>query len=219
MGGHWSWLIRPFIAIQQSKLRKLGVKIELGKKTEVNAIKALNPDVIMATQQALPKRLAIPGLDQSNVFEAQEVLSGECKVGKTAVIIGGGNIGLEVADYLHRQNVEVTVLESGPRTGSGLEWHARKVLLSRLDQKGIKVLTNVSLRNLAGKKLMCQRSPSNEALEINADSIINALGSEPGEGLAESLKRDFQVVSLPYCERPGEVYRVAQEGAKAARRI
>ncbi len=219
IGKHWSWLIRPYLTLQQSRLRALGVKIELGKNAVTSVFKTLNPDVVMATQQSLPREIKIVGLEPGNVFSAEEVLYGRMDIGKQVVILGGGNIGLEVANHLYRKDIKVTVIESGPRAGSGLEWHARKVLLDQLAERGVKILTNITVIRFKGKKLFYQRSPSNEELEINAGSIINALGSDPCEVLAESLKKDFQVVSLPYCERPVEVYRATQEGAKAARRI
>jgi 2,4-dienoyl-CoA reductase (NADPH2) len=49
-----------------------------------------------------------------------DVASGKVKVGKRVVVIGGGKIGLTLAESLKRQGAEVTVVEREKRIGGDL---------------------------------------------------------------------------------------------------
>ena len=55
----------------------------------------------------------------SHVVMAKDILSGKADVGDSVVIIGGGQVGLEVAEYLAEKGKRVTVIEILDEVGSG----------------------------------------------------------------------------------------------------
>lgn len=234
LGAHWSWLLTPYVAAQRVRLKELGVTVKLGVRSDVDAVEALSPDVVLVTQGATAKKPSISGTDAGNILSAEEALKGRKVVGDRVVVLGGSNIGIEVAEHISRQGKKVTVVEPGPRAGSGLEWHARKFLLARLARRGVDIVTDAALDKLEGTNLAFHRTgaagraaqPGSEG-KLDADSVVLALGSEANEEMAQALKSaavslpkgKLRVVTLPYCERPSDVFRAAQEGARAARGI
>src|SRR5208283_1840028 len=91
--------ILPFMNYLISQVEKLGIKVELEKDADIASITKVNPDVIVLATggcQSVPK---IPGIDCHNVVFAEDVLSGKT-VGQKVIIIGGGLVGCETAEYL-----------------------------------------------------------------------------------------------------------------------
>ena len=56
-----------------------------------------------------------------NAVVAQSILSGEAKAGKKALVIGGGLIGCETAEFLAAQGSDVTILELQPELAKDME--------------------------------------------------------------------------------------------------
>ena len=77
-------------------------------------------DKLALTTGARPRRLSIPGSDLDGVFYLRnladaEAIRAHAAAGNSAVIIGGGYIGLETAASLRKIGMHVTVLEAMPR--------------------------------------------------------------------------------------------------------
>ena len=89
----------------ETQIKKLNVKITLGKAADAETVERENPDSVIVAVGAEPVIPPIFGLgraldseiDKRNVFLASEVLEGNVTIGNDVVIIGGGTIGCEVA--------------------------------------------------------------------------------------------------------------------------
>lgn len=64
-------------------------------------IAQLQPDEVVIAVGAEPMQLKVPGGQLPHVTNSHEVLAGRIKVSGKVVIIGGGLVGLEVAEYVH----------------------------------------------------------------------------------------------------------------------
>jgi len=87
--------------------------IEIKTNTEVTDDMLVSGEadvVILATggENIVPD---IEGLDQPMVCEASRILNGQVPPGKNAVVIGGGLIGMETADFLAQKRSKITVKE------------------------------------------------------------------------------------------------------------
>lgn len=218
LDGPWAWLIKPYLQMQKDKLRRLGVKIELGKGIDSKDVTTFGPDVVLATPNSTPIHPAIPGLASGDVVTSDQAIAKGKALGKSVVVLGAGNIGCQVAYALSHLGVEVTLIESGPLAGYGLEDLTRRVLLKRLQRLGVKVLTGTVVVRRDGASLHCKGDGGGD-IALQADCVVVALGSKPESELADQLKNDFQVISLPYCERPQEAYNAARAGREAARHL
>jgi pyruvate/2-oxoglutarate dehydrogenase complex dihydrolipoamide dehydrogenase (E3) component len=95
---------------QVNRLEKSGVTVKLGQAVDATIIDRLKPDVVIVATGARPIRPAIPGLDRLPVKLAEEILAG-APCGKNVVIIGGGAVGYETAEFLLDRGTKTTVIE------------------------------------------------------------------------------------------------------------
>ena len=85
-------------------------------------------DKLLVTPGAAPVKLPLEGMDAPNVFTLRNIPD-TYKIDefisrnkpKTAAIIGGGFIGLEMAENLKRRGLEVTVIEAAPQIAAVLD--------------------------------------------------------------------------------------------------
>lgn len=104
---------------------------------------------VIATGAKLPVP-AIPGLDAVPYFTSETILDNTRKL-THLVVIGGGPLGLELAQAYRRLGTEVTVVESGPML-AGFDAELAAVMLKRLAEEG------VALRAHAGVSAIQPRS-------------------------------------------------------------
>ena len=116
--------IQPFLNYLISQVGKLGIRVELGKEADVTSIKLVHPDVIVLAAGGVPiAAREIPGIVGHNVVFAEDALS-DAIVGQKVVIIGGGLVGCETAEYLVNKGKTVTIIEilDEIATGVGLSF-------------------------------------------------------------------------------------------------
>lgn len=74
-------------------------------------IAEIKPHTFINAIGAAPIVPPIPGNDKAFVVDSHAVLDGEAKAEGNVVVIGGGMVGMEVAEYLSEKGAKVTVLE------------------------------------------------------------------------------------------------------------
>jgi 2,4-dienoyl-CoA reductase (NADPH2) len=112
-------------------------------------------------------------------------------LGKEVVVIGGGLVGLELAEFLVERGRQVTVLEEGPRFGLELAHPRRWRVLHDLREHGARLVANAVVREIGEKEVAYEirSSPSEGQLaSARADSVILAVGLGPNPGIAARLK-------------------------------
>ena len=219
LGGRWSWMIEPYIKLQMATLKKLGVSAELGKQISLADIRRKEPGAVIVTFNKKTVVPRVPGIKQSNIVTADDVLEGKVNVGRKAVILGAGSIGFEVAEFLDRRGVQLTMIEAGNEIGFGVQRDVGKVLLDKFRSRGVKIFTNSQISKIRNGVVYFKDAGGEES-SIESDSVVIALGSEEDTTQAESLKQaGFELFTVQYCERPEDVYRSTQEGACIAREL
>ncbi|MEE8471709.1 MAG: FAD-dependent oxidoreductase [Dehalococcoidia bacterium] len=215
----WSWLLNAYVTDRAKTLKSLGVHRPARKRATPEAVAELNPDVTLVTPRAVWPRPSIPGSDGENVVPALEVLSGKREISGEAAVLGAGNVGCEVARFLDRRGVAVTVLESGDRPGRGLDDNLTAVLLDDLRRRGVRFLTGVRVTAIEGDGVRYRDSQGNEA-SLDVGTVVLAPAPEPSAELASALKeRGLEVRSLPFCAEPRNARGAGMEGAEIAREI
>lgn len=106
------------IYLKRQALKVSRADIEIHMNTEVTPVLAesFQPDVIIAAMGARPMVPNLKGIDGRNVAGAEEVYYHPEIVGKHAVIMGGGLVGLELGIYLSSIGHEITIVEMAPGT-------------------------------------------------------------------------------------------------------
>ena len=91
------------IRYYQVMLAKYHVNIRLNHRVTAEELKNENYQEIILANGIIPRKLNLPGADNSKVVSYSDVLQNKITVGKKVAIIGAGGIGFDVAEYLTHQ--------------------------------------------------------------------------------------------------------------------
>jgi 2,4-dienoyl-CoA reductase-like NADH-dependent reductase (Old Yellow Enzyme family)/thioredoxin reductase len=206
----------------KSQLERLKVTVELKKKGTVSAINKFAPDITVlavGSTEAVPD---IPGIKRENVVTCREVLSEERETGDKVVVIGGGSIGCETADFLSERGKNVTVVfpEAAPMTLTVVDRSIKKPLLERLEQKKVKILAGVKeFKEITPEGIELIDGGGNR-LFLEVDHIVLATGARPNKNLAQSLRGKVpKLFEVGDCVEPRRIMESIHEGAKAGLQI
>ena len=81
-------------------LKKSGVDVVLGKEATLTDLLSGDFDEIVFATGVVTNRISLPGENRIPVYTAAEVLEGKVVAGKDVVVVGGGSVGCETAQYL-----------------------------------------------------------------------------------------------------------------------
>ena len=125
----------------------------------------------------------------------------------------------EVAYFLSRQGLKVTVIGDAEKIGSGLDPGTATVLMEQLKQRGVQFYTGFNVRGIQEKRVLYQ-DRQGHGFVIEADVFVVAESGQPTTELADELEGvGLNVYHLPFCSQPGYVIRAVRIGASIARQI
>jgi NADPH-dependent glutamate synthase beta subunit-like oxidoreductase len=204
--------IAGYIAWQMNELKKLNVEVITNAEVNDMFFDDKNFDeIIIATgaDPIIPSK--IPGINSSNVVSANDVLSGAVNVGLNIVVIGGGQVGTEVANHLGVQLKNVSVIEM--REGLALEEEIvpRWGLLSDLVKNKVNQFTDTAVTEITENSVKIVKA--NEEMELPADAVVIAIGSKSNNRLAEELKgKNYRVNVIGDALKVGQAGKAIGEG-------
>ena len=198
-------------------IQKYGIQTHLKSEVTIDTVRQFKPDIIFYATGTIPIIPPIKGIDNSNVFWANDVFSGDAPVGKNNVIIGGGATGIELAIYiskfgtlsreafdfltfydalepdvalkmLHAGRNRVTVLEKLPKLGSALGKTTKWVLLDKCDMLGIKTITNIDVTEIGNDYINYTDANGRDQTINEIDYVYFATGVTPNEELSNQIK-------------------------------
>jgi 2,4-dienoyl-CoA reductase-like NADH-dependent reductase (Old Yellow Enzyme family)/thioredoxin reductase len=189
----------------KAQMEILSVEVRLGETFTAEKARELKPDAVILATGAEPLLPAIPGIGKENVITALDVLRGQAVKGKNIVVIGGGMIGCETAEYLAEQgDKQVTVVEMLDRVASDVGPTSRWVLLSRLKQK-VSVRSMTKVVEIRENGVVVEDRDGNIS-EIMADTVVVAAGlkarKDSGDEFTGLAAQYFEIGS---CCTPGQI--------------
>jgi len=98
---------------------------------------------------------------------------------RTAVIIGGGFIGLEMAENLKNRGINVTVIQKGDHLLNTVDSDIASFIHTNLRTKGINILLNANVKSIEKNIVIT------DCKEIPADMVIVSVGVSPENNLAK----------------------------------
>src|SRR5690606_17451388 len=126
--------INQFLNWQKNRMNKLGVKVHLNQPLTEEIVDREKPDVIIITTGGKPILPDIPGIDKPIVATAHDVLEEKVETGNKVIIVGGGLIGSETANYLAHHGKTVTIVEQLHDIALDEEAYVRHFLLNDLKE-------------------------------------------------------------------------------------
>jgi pyruvate/2-oxoglutarate dehydrogenase complex dihydrolipoamide dehydrogenase (E3) component len=206
-----SWLI--------GQVRQSNADVRTGTAVTEAMLRSERPDaVILAAggEKIIPD---IPGIHEKIVCDAWQILGGEISIGVNVVIIGGGLIGMETADFVTVRGGRVTITEALkvspvlPLTSHGYMLH------KRLRGGGCRFLYDTCVEEVGDGWVNVQTSGVGEHL-APVDQVIIAVGMKS----KDRLKAVLESIDIPYItagdvRQPRRIIDATEEGARAAWKI
>ena len=201
---------------QIGQIEKSNVAIKKGTEVTEALLKDGKPDyVIVATggEKLVPP---ITGINQPFVCDAWQILDGRVAPGKDIVVIGGGLIGMEVADFLTEKGAKVTLVEMLKRSPVLKITSHGYMLHNRLRERGARLIFGIEVKSIGDGCVEC--SADNEASTISpVDQVVIAVGMKPVNALQGVLEK----LAIPYAivgdaSKPRRIIEATEEGARAA---
>ncbi len=196
IGGQWLAAIMPpgkadfasLVRWQRKQLDDLGVQIRYQCPLTKEIVEKDQPDAVIIATGGEANVPPIAGLNGQNVVLAQDVLLGKAVFGNHVVVIGGGSVGAETADYVAMQGAEkVAVLEMTAKIAGDASARPRKFLLERLAKRHVQLLTEAKVTAVTDTSVQYRQNGQDCALTA-VDTVILAAGVHPYHPLAEMLQ-------------------------------
>jgi 2,4-dienoyl-CoA reductase-like NADH-dependent reductase (Old Yellow Enzyme family) len=211
--------LKSLIKFQEKQVEIFGVKCHLNHEVGEGDIKAENPDVIVLATGSLPAIPPVEGIEKDIVLTYEDVLNGDRPTYKKAVVIGGGPTGLELALHLAEYGCSMTVVEMLPKIGSGLEAMTKKILLQKLNEHRVQIMTETKLLEIEDDGVSVVDRDGMK-LFIEAEKVVIAIGTRPDKKLYEKIKPlGFEIHQIGDCLEPRTVQVAIFESAVLGRKI
>jgi NADH oxidase (H2O2-forming) len=154
-------------------------------------------DALIFATGAVNAAPPIKGLDKKRIYglrtlDDAKALSGEVGQAKTAVVIGGGLVGMEAAEAFHERGLDVTVVEFLPRILLAMvDSDMAAIVEEHCEKHGLKILNNTAAQEIKGDEfpdsVVVQNRETQEVNEIAADFVVVATGVRPVTDLASKI--------------------------------
>ena len=165
-------------------------KKAIAKNLRTGAEEVYAYDKCIVAVGASPVVPPLPGLNLPGVFvmrtpdDAIETRDYIARDGvKRAVVVGGGFIGLEVAENLLEKGMSVTLIDMAPQIMPGFDVEMADYAVRHLAKKGIKVLTATRLEGVTGEE-RAEGVQTDQGL-LPADVVILSIGIRPNTGFLQ----------------------------------
>lgn len=148
-------------------------------------------DKLLLSTGASPVRPPLPGIDTRGIFTLRNVEDTDAiktyideNAVKHAVIVGGGFIGLEMAENLHHTGVAVSIVEMGDQVMAPIDFSMAAFVHEHLLQKGVKLYLKEAV---AGFEQVNEgiRVSFKGGKSVTTDLVILSIGVKPESTLAK----------------------------------
>ncbi len=203
------------------QIDKLGVQVELNKEVTPELVAQIAPDVVVVATGAVSCMPNIPGIDNPKVVLAEDILAGRANLGNRVVVIGGGGIGTEVADFMAQRRKDVTIIEMLPEVGvpTGIPLLVAQILIPRLEGYGVKIRTNTTVKEITEDGVVVIENGLEKTIQ-GIDQVVVAAGAVSVNALAAQLEGMVpEVHTIGDANSPRTLFEATHEGAEIARKI
>lgn len=142
-------------------------------------------DTLVLSPGAVPVLPPIPGIERAltlrTVEDLDEIMAAIDDSTRHAVLIGGGFIGLELAENMTERGLNVTVIERAPQILAPLDPEMAAIVTQRLRDHGVSVITQANTVDIREDAVELS-----DGRIIYSDIVVAAIGVRPANELAEA---------------------------------
>lgn len=146
-------------------------------------------DTLVLSMGAEPIRPPIPGIESRRVFTVRNIPDTyrikefiDSQKPKAAIVVGGGYIGLEMAENLRDAGIVVTIVEMQDQVMGPLDYDMACDVHHHIRSKGVGLLLGTAVRSIEEKEDGLSVTTSAETL--SADLLVMAIGVRPESAIA-----------------------------------
>ncbi|MDO8472454.1 MAG: FAD-dependent oxidoreductase [Dehalococcoidia bacterium] len=196
------------------RVKKQEVQVRLSTKVTAELVRAEQPDVVVLATGSTPIVPKIDGIQNRKVVLASDVLTGSARVGRNVVVIGGGLVGCETAEFLRKRGHATTIIDILPEIAAGVGPSSRSLLLERLSFEGIVAMAGVGCEQInAEGVVICDKTGQKRVLKV--DSVVLAVGARVDRELFQALEgKVSELHQVGDCSQPGRIVDATDSGAR-----
>lgn len=164
-------------------------KTVIVKNLESGKVYEESYDKLLLSPGAKPTRPDMTGIDNDKIFTlrtVEDTLRIEEYIAKnkpqSAAVIGGGYVGIEMAENLHENGIDVTLAEYADHILAPLDYDMAAAVHSKMEENGVKLMLNTTVKGFenAGAKIRTLTSNG----DVLSDMVILSIGVTPDSFLA-----------------------------------
>lgn len=142
-------------------------------------------DALILSPGAKPIRPALPGIESSKIHTLRNIPDTDRiktkiteEATRSVVVIGGGFIGVEMAENLRDAGLEVTLIEAGPQIMAPFDAEMASVLANELEDHGVHLILSDMVQGFEEKGNQIEVSLSS-GTSVQSDMVLMAIGVSP----------------------------------------
>ena len=203
------------VAYYECILPALEVKIHLNTEATTEIMNAA--DAVIVAVGAHDVMLPIPGADGANVVSSWDVLAGTAEAKGHCVVIGGGLVGTETAEYLLEQGCTVSVVEMLDKIANGESSTILPTIMADFAKHDVKQY--VGTKVLAIEPGAVKAMQGEQEITIACDTVVMAVGSKKNELDLEGVTVPVSFAGDCSGERTASIAEAVRGGYKAANEL
>ena len=200
-------LIRYF----ETRLAQSKVEVHLAEEFTANTLQGKTVDAVILATGSCAIRPPIPGMNQPHVLTARRALADPSSLGEGILVVGGGWVGCETAEFLADKGKAVRLIEMLNDIALDVEPRTRVLLLQRLARLGVEITTGCELKFINGDDIIAE--VEGRELRIPADTVVLAVGCRANTELENKLKANhYKVYTIGDCRDPANIKAAVHQG-------
>lgn len=207
--------VRPVWDYRWEQLQALGAPVRCGVDATAAAIRGFRPDHVVVATGPLPRPLAVAGAVPTQAWDviARPELVAE---GAQVAVVGGGIVGLEVADILALRGCRITVLEASAVLAPSMARNNRIDLLLRLRAAGVRFHTDARVERLDDERRLLFTADGRPQAVEDVRHVVAAVGAVPNRDALPEI----EAAGVPYtlvgdANLPGDFLSVLRDASMA----
>jgi len=149
-------------------------------------------DKLILSPGARPLRPPLPGIDSPEIFNLRNIPDTDrmkafvdARRPQAAVIVGGGYIGLEMAENLAHRGIQVTIVEMLDQVMAPLDPEMAGLVQAHLREKGVRLVLGDGVDSFSTAENGGLRVRTTAGSQIPADLVLLSAGIRPENELAQ----------------------------------
>lgn len=191
--------------------------VEMKLHTEPSAQELNSFETVIAAVGAHNMELPMP-VENSHIVSSWDVLQGADVTG-TCVVLGGGLVGTETAEYLAAKGNKVIIVEMMDKIAAGESATVMPLITKDFEIHGVEQHVNTKVTEIRENVIYAENTKDHTEVQICADTIVNALGSRKNAFDVSGITIPVTYVGDCSGERTADIAAAVRSGYHAANEI